>query len=96
MQFRFSSIEKLPEAPGPATTKGSIVHRALELLFVRPAADRTPAALADDMTTALSEFATDPEYVGLRLGRCRRRELRERVSGVDRQVLRHGGPHHGS
>jgi putative RecB family exonuclease len=67
MQFRFSSIEKLPEAPGAATTKGSIVHRALELLFVRPAADRTPAALADDMTTALSEFATDPEYVGLRL-----------------------------
>jgi putative RecB family exonuclease len=67
MQFRFSSIEKLPEAPGPATTKGSIVHRALELLFVRPAADRTAGALADDMTTALAEYATHPEYLGLRL-----------------------------
>ena len=36
MQFRFSSIQKLPEPPGIATTKGTIVHRALELLFDRP------------------------------------------------------------
>ncbi len=67
MQFRFASIEKLPEAPGPATTKGSIVHRALELLFVRHAADRSPTALADDMDTALGEYRSDPDYVGLRL-----------------------------
>ena len=67
MQFRFSSIEKLPEAPGPATTKGSIVHRALELLFVRPAAERTPEALAHDMAAALEEYRTHPDYVGLRL-----------------------------
>lgn len=67
MQFRFSSIEKLPEAPGPATTRGSIVHRALELLFVRPAVDRTPASLADDMATALEEYRTHPDYIGLRL-----------------------------
>jgi putative RecB family exonuclease len=67
MQFRFSSIEKLPEPPGVATTKGTIVHRALELLFVRPSAARTPDALAADMTTALDEFRTHPDYVGLRL-----------------------------
>jgi len=67
MQFRFSSIEKLPEPPGVATTKGSIVHRALELLFVRRAAARTPEALAIDMATALEEYRTDPDYVGLRL-----------------------------
>ncbi|TFH16465.1 MAG: PD-(D/E)XK nuclease family protein, partial [Acidimicrobiales bacterium] len=67
MQFRFSSIEKLPEAPGVATTRGSIVHRALELLFVRPAADRTPEALGHDMVSALEEYRTDPDYVGLRL-----------------------------
>ncbi|MGB7878539.1 MAG: PD-(D/E)XK nuclease family protein [Ilumatobacteraceae bacterium] len=67
MQFRFSSIEKLPEAPGPATTKGSIVHRALELLFVRPAGERTPEALAHDMAAALEEYRTHPDYVGLRL-----------------------------
>jgi putative RecB family exonuclease len=67
MQFRFSSIEKLPEPPGVATTKGTIVHRALELLFVRPAAERTPDALATDMATALDEYRSHPDYVGLRL-----------------------------
>jgi putative RecB family exonuclease len=67
MQFRFSSIERLPEPPGVATTKGSVVHRALELLFVRPAAQRTPEALRSDLATALDEYSTHPEYVGLRL-----------------------------
>lgn len=67
MQFRFSSIEKLPEPPGVATTKGTIVHRALELLFVRRPADRTPDSLAADMATALDEYRTHPDYVGLRL-----------------------------
>jgi len=67
MQFRFSSIEKLPEPPGVATTKGTVVHRALELLFVRPAADRTPEALGADMMAALDEYRTHPDYVGLRL-----------------------------
>lgn len=67
MQFRFASIEKLPEAPGVATTRGSIVHRALELLFVRPAAERTPAALDEDLTTALEQYRDEPDYVGLRL-----------------------------
>ena len=38
MAFRFASIEKLPEPPSVHTTRGSLVHRALELLFTRPAA----------------------------------------------------------
>jgi len=67
MQFRFSSIQKLPEPPGVATTKGTIVHRALELLFARPHADRTPAALASDLDAALVEFTTHPDFVALRL-----------------------------
>jgi putative RecB family exonuclease len=67
MQFRFSSIEKLPEPPGVPTTKGTIVHRALELLFVRRSADRTPEALTADMATALAEYRTHPDYVGLGL-----------------------------
>ena len=67
MQFRFSSIEKLPEAPGVATTRGTIVHRALELLFVRPASDRTPEALDHDLSTVLDEYSEHPDYAGLRL-----------------------------
>lgn len=67
MQFRFSSIQKLPEPPGVATTKGTIGHRALELLFVRRAADRTPEALAADMCTALDEYRSHPDFLGLGL-----------------------------
>jgi putative RecB family exonuclease len=67
MQFRFSSVQRLPEPPGVATTRGSIVHRALELLFVREPSQRTPAALAATLDTALEEFSTHPDYVGLRL-----------------------------
>jgi putative RecB family exonuclease len=67
MQFRFSSIEKLPEPPGVATTKGTVVHRALELLFVRSAAERTRTALAADLASALDEYSTHPDYVGLQL-----------------------------
>jgi putative RecB family exonuclease len=35
LAFRFASIDHLPEPPHPATAKGSLVHRALELLFCR-------------------------------------------------------------
>ncbi len=67
MQFRFSSIQKLPEPPGVATTKGTVVHRALELLFIRSGPDRTPESLAIDLATALNEYSTHPDYVGLQL-----------------------------
>jgi putative RecB family exonuclease len=67
MAFRFASIERLPEPPGPATTKGSMVHRVLELLFVHPAADRNEAAVAQSFQQAVREYDTDPEFVMLRL-----------------------------
>jgi putative RecB family exonuclease len=42
------------------------VHRALELLFVRPAAERTREALQADLAVALDQYRTHPDYVGLR------------------------------
>ena len=69
LAFRFANIDRLPEPPSPAATKGSLVHRALELLFCEPAPARTlPAALAC-LDRARAEFATDPEFVGLELDR---------------------------
>ncbi len=68
LQFRFASVEKLPERPGVATTRGTIVHRALELLFVGAPATRTAAALHDAVDVALDEYADHPDYVGLALG----------------------------
>ena len=43
MAFRFSSIERLPEPPSPHTAKGTLVHRALELLLGRPPDERLAA-----------------------------------------------------
>lgn len=68
MAFRFSSIEKLPEPPGVATTRGSLVHRALELLFTAPAPERTAERLEQSLDTALAEYRSHPDFTGLRLG----------------------------
>jgi putative RecB family exonuclease len=67
LAFRFSAIDRLPEPPSPSATKGTLVHRALELLFCEPAEARTvPTALAC-LDRARAEMATDPEFVGLGL-----------------------------
>jgi putative RecB family exonuclease len=67
LAFRFASIEKLPEPPTVATTRGSLVHRALELLFVSPAHLRTPAALAAALDVALEEYRGLQEFQLLNL-----------------------------
>lgn len=68
LAFRFSAIDKLPEPPSPATTKGSLVHRALELLFWdEPQGKRTLDAALAKLDVARGEYATDPEYTDLGL-----------------------------
>ena len=67
LAFRFASIERLPEAPSVHATKGSLVHRALELLFTRPATERTPDAAGVDLDRAIAEFLVDPEFTLLGL-----------------------------
>ncbi len=39
--YRFRTIDRLPEAPSLAATRGSLVHSILERLFDLPAAERT-------------------------------------------------------
>jgi putative RecB family exonuclease len=67
LAFRFASIEKLPEPPSRHATKGSLVHRALELLFCEPPAARTPATARATLARAVEEFRSDPEFVLLGL-----------------------------
>ncbi len=67
LAFRFSSIEKLPDLPSVATTRGSLVHRALELLFVQPAPERSADALADSVETAIAEYRSHPDFTLLAL-----------------------------
>ncbi len=67
LSFRFASIEKLPDPPTEATTKGSLVHRALELFFAYPPDERTPACLDRCVDTAIIEFHDRPEFIDLHL-----------------------------
>ncbi|MCB0976405.1 MAG: PD-(D/E)XK nuclease family protein [Acidimicrobiales bacterium] len=67
LAFRYSSVDLLPEPPSEPATKGSLVHRALEHLFEREPADRTVENARQDLATAIDEFSTDPEFLGLEL-----------------------------
>jgi putative RecB family exonuclease len=76
--YRFRVIDKLPEKPSEAATRGTLVHAVLERLFDAPAVDRTapraksliPAQwdrLRETKPEVVELFADDPE--GERLAR---------------------------
>ena len=67
MAFRFASIDKIPEPPSAHMTKGSFVHRVLELLFMEAPAERTQALAQIAFDRARSEYLTDEEFVQLAL-----------------------------
>lgn len=68
LAFKFSYVERLPEPPSPWTSKGTLVHRALErLLARRPATTRTPEAALEDLAAAWEELALEPDFAGLEL-----------------------------
>ena len=68
LSFRFSAIDRLPEPPSAAASKGTLVHRALERLYaVVPPGARTEAAALAQLDAAWAELATDPEFAGLGL-----------------------------
>jgi putative RecB family exonuclease len=50
--YRFRCIDRLPEAPSRAATRGTMVHAVLESLFDLPAAERTVAAARDLLPAA--------------------------------------------
>ena len=67
LAFRFSAIDKLPEPPSAPAVKGSLVHRALELLFVAKPHERTRELATECLARATHEFMSNPEFVGLEL-----------------------------
>jgi putative RecB family exonuclease len=67
LAFRFSVIDRLPEPPSPAATKGTLVHAALERLHLLPPDDRTVDAGLACLAEAAAELRDDPEYAGLDL-----------------------------
>ncbi|MBW3615015.1 MAG: PD-(D/E)XK nuclease family protein [Actinobacteria bacterium] len=68
LAFRFSAIDKLPEPPSPWATKGTLVHRALQLLFWdEPPGRRTMAAALAKLDQAWGELRADDQFTGLGL-----------------------------
>jgi putative RecB family exonuclease len=67
LAFRFSVIDRLPEPPSAAATRGTLVHAALERLHLLPPAERTVDAALACLADASVELRDDPEYVGLEL-----------------------------
>ncbi len=67
LAFRFSAIDRLPEAPSAAATKGTLVHLALEHLFGREAPDRTLDHAIEDLARASATMREDPDFTGLGL-----------------------------
>src|SRR4051794_24317953 len=66
LAFRFAAIDRLPEPPSPWAAKGTLVHRALELLFwEEQAGDRTIEAALAKLDRAVPEVLGDREYADL-------------------------------
>ena len=94
LAFRFSVIDRLPEPPSPAATRGTLVHAALERLHLLPPAERTLDAALACLADATVELRDDPEYVGSRARRRRRGRVRRRGRAAGAQLLPPGGPTH--
>jgi putative RecB family exonuclease len=58
LRYRFRVIDRLPEPPSPAATRGTVVHAVLERLFDLPAAGRTVAAAAELVEPVWAELRT--------------------------------------
>ncbi len=67
LAFRFSAIDRLPEPSSVPAVKGTLVHRALELLFVEEPELRTPEFAAECLDIAAGELPDSHEFVGLEL-----------------------------
>ena len=76
MAFRFASIERLPEPPSVHTTKGSLVHRVLELLFTNPNGSRTLRTAQGSFEQAMHEYSVHPDYTLLGLDEAQQQAFR--------------------
>ena len=68
LAFRFSVIDRLPEPPSIAATKGTLVHAALERLFVlRAGRAHAGGGRRGPGPSAAAALRDDPDYAGLGL-----------------------------
>jgi putative RecB family exonuclease len=67
LAFRFSAIDRVPEPPTVAAAKGTMVHRALELLLGLAPDERTPEAARTLLPQAEADVLDGEEYRSLPL-----------------------------
>lgn len=68
LAFRFSAIDRLPELPSAPAARGTLVHKALELLFWdHPQGGRTEVAAAGCVERAWAELSGTQEILDLGL-----------------------------
>lgn len=65
LAFRFSAIDRVPEPPTVWAAKGTLVHRALELLFLEAPEQRTVEAALARLEQAVPEVLGHDEYADL-------------------------------
>ena len=82
LAFRFSAIDRIPEPPTLATAKGTLVHRALELLLGLDAPERTLDTARDLLPQAVVDVLDGEEYAPLALAAEERAALVEQSSGL--------------
>jgi putative RecB family exonuclease len=58
-RFQYGAIDRVPAPTNYAFTKGNVVHKALELLYLRPADERTWAVALELLPTAEALIYTD-------------------------------------
>ncbi|HEY7439093.1 MAG TPA: PD-(D/E)XK nuclease family protein [Acidimicrobiia bacterium] len=67
LAFKYAYLDRLPQPPSPPASKGTLVHRALELLMLKePGARTLPVALAD-LDRARRELAEHPDFSELEM-----------------------------
>jgi putative RecB family exonuclease len=68
LAFRYSVIDRLPEPPSPAAVKGTLVHRALQLLFSeRAPGTRSREAAHGALDAAWAEMLVSEDMTALEL-----------------------------
>lgn len=66
LRYRFRVIDRLPERPTPAATRGTVVHAVLDKLYDLPAGDRRPERGGDLVAVEWDRLlAAEPELAGL-------------------------------
>jgi putative RecB family exonuclease len=92
LAFRFASIEKLPEPPSPYAVKGTLVHRALELLFCEEPQLRTPELALSALDRAITEVQGSEEWRALHLSADEEADFLDDAEALVRRYLRMEDP----